>query len=105
VVKCQACLEPIPRSTALIRGGVSGAACIEAYFRCPACGEYTLAVYVDSLSGPDTVTLYGPLAAATTEAKLAIIARCPDPLNRSCQCAAHKEYLAAWLDEVWRGAG
>ena len=105
MVECLACHEPIPKSSALIRGGLGGDACTEAFYCCPSCGQYTLAIYKDSFFGKDSVSLSGPLSPAQTEPKLAIIARCPDQLNRNCVCEAHRAYFGAWLDDIWRGAG
>lgn len=105
MVECLACHEPIPKSTALIRGGLMGAAYTEAYYCCPACGQYTLAIYHDSFAGNDSISLTGPLTPEQTEPKLAIIARCPNQLDRNCICDAHKQYFGAWLDDIWEGAG
>ncbi len=105
MVQCLACHEPIAKSTAVIRGGLMGHAYTEAYFRCPVCGQYTLAVYRDVGGGQDEVSYNGPIKPEQAEPKLAIIAECPDQLNRNCLCDAHRKFFAAWLDDIWEGAG
>jgi len=105
MVQCLACHEPIAKSSAVIRGGLMGAAYTEAYFHCPSCGNYTIAGYRDAGGGRDEVTYRGPIPAEQAEPKLAIIAQCPDQLNRNCLCDAHRKFFAAWLDDIWEGAG
>ena len=105
MVECRACHEPIHKSHMVVHGCLMGPGYTETFYCCPACGQYTLAIYLDASTGTTAVSIHGPLPAAQTEAKLANLARCPNPNNPHCRCEAHREYFGVWLDEVLRSAG
>ena len=83
---------------AVISGGIMGDEYIDSWYYCRECQVYTLETYRDRFTNEDTVTVDGPIDKATGDAKVALIAQCPNPWSKSCRCPAHVEYFGGWLD-------
>ena len=85
----------LPFSPELKRvGGISvfvyGDECIYSYFRCPNCDWFTIEEYYDAFMGDSTVRWGPTVPASVGQAVLAWIAKCPEPHDKWCECAAHK---------------
>jgi hypothetical protein len=103
MVPCSSCGKHLGESagtpsSASISGGIMGDEQIDTYFLCPSCGVYTVEVCDDRFCGEETVTRRGPLSKKAGDARVALIQRCPEPWDKKCRCAAHREYFGESLD-------
>lgn len=103
MTRCAACRHPLDdfekSLLAVMRGSIMGDEYRECYFRCPACGRFTLTVTRDRFCGEEVTVTDGKLLdAADAERRLAVVARCPEPWNKRCRCEAHREYFGDALD-------
>lgn len=96
MVNCAACGREFDRRgrdrPASIAVEVGGDEYIESFFFCAACGCYTQEVYCDRFLGEETVRTSGPIAKSVGDALVELIRTCPDPMNKKCNCEAHREF-------------
>jgi hypothetical protein len=99
-VRCVGCGRPLAaeQRVALIAGKVMGDECTDVYYRCEACGVYTVRLYRDVFLGEETSRDSEPIPRVEGERRVALIGRCPEPWNERCRCEAHREYFGGWLD-------
>jgi hypothetical protein len=102
-MKCSRCGRELPGGKqgarqASICGSVMGDEYIESYYYCEQCLVYTREIYHDRFAGDDTVSVQGPIEKSKGEDLIAVIRRCPDPMNKRCRCEAHMEYFGTALD-------
>ena len=92
---CKRCGNDITgHRTGHINGVVQGDHVAESWFLCPTCDVYTLRLYHEAFtSGTESESAHGPYERAHGDAKVEIIAGCPDPLDDWCDCPAHREYF------------
>lgn len=64
----------------------------DSWYPCEACKCWTVREYFDAFMGDATVSVRGPVPWEVGERAVAIIRRCPTPLDKWCDCPAHKEY-------------
>ncbi len=98
MINCSKCGRAFDRKgadqpAATICGEVMGDEYIESWFFCAACGVYTQEVFHDRFLGEDSVGVHGPIAKDRGDALVALIAQCPDPMDKKCGCEAHKRYF------------
>ncbi len=98
MITCLTCRRSLPEPHALINGRVMGDDHTEAYYFCPHCDHFVLALYRDSQGGDIGPSLQGPLSHEQAAPKLALIARCKKPTRVRCTCEAHREYFGERLD-------
>ena len=90
-MKCTNCgneLGDVETRAAFMAMKVMGDEYVESYWKCEKCDHYTMRLYHDSFSGPDT-TSRGDEIVAT-------IRQCPDPGDERCACAAHRKISGGW---------
>lgn len=68
---------------------VMGDEYIYSYRSCSRCGQYTVESYHDRFMGDDDISFF-PLAKADGDRAIELIAACPDPQNKHCDCDSHK---------------
>lgn len=66
---------------------------IYSYFRCGGCHRYTVRVYCDSFTGDASISFLPPVSREQGERAVAVIRACPDPMNKFCDCPAHREMI------------
>ena len=98
MIQCSKCgrefdRKGLDRPAAVICGEVMGDEYIESYFFCAACGVYTQEVYHDRFLGEDSVGVHGPLPKAKGDEMVELIRQCPDPMDKKCNCDAHRRYF------------
>ncbi len=98
MVKCSQCGRELARTregglVAVISGAVMGDEYTDSYFFCPDCGVYTVEAYHDRFHGEDSVSVQGPIPKERGDERVELIRRCPDPVNKNCNCEAHREYF------------
>ena len=98
MIKCAKCGREFDRRggdhpAAAMAGEVMGDEYIESFFFCAACGVYTQEIYHDRFLGDDSVTVSGPIDKARGDELVELIRRCPDPMNKKCECDAHRQYF------------
>ena len=81
-----------------ISGRIMGDECTDIYYWCAPCAVYTIRLYRDAFCGPETSRDSDPIPCDEGDRRLALIHRCPAPLDARCRCEAHREYFGAWLD-------
>jgi hypothetical protein len=69
---------------------VMGDEYIYCYFDCQACGMYTAEQYHDRFIGDASIAVMAPIPMEVGEKILALIADCPKPNNKFCDCDSHK---------------
>ena len=98
MIACLTCHRELPEPQSLINGRVMGEDHTEAYYYCPQCDHFILALYLDQIGEESEPSLQGPLSHKEVAPKLAIIARCQKPTRVRCTCDAHREYFGGCLD-------
>ena len=83
---------------ASISGGIQGDECIESWFYCDACRQYSVEVYWDVFLGDPECSVRGPVPKEEGDARVALIRRCDRPWDKKCRCPAHMEYFNGSLD-------
>jgi hypothetical protein len=96
MTSCKSCGKDLTAHRAAhINGIAQGDHVGESWFLCPDCDMYTLRLFHEAFtSGAESTSAHGPYARAHGDAKVAIIAGCPDPLDDWCDCAAHVKYFS-----------
>lgn len=93
-VKCLECgtdLGEIGRREAFISVFVYGDEETRSWFRCAACGLWTVELYYDRFMGDSEVSFQGPIGEEAGRKEVERIRRCPDPGNKWCECEVHRE--------------
>ena len=98
MVQCAQCGRQFDRQdkdcpAAAIAVEVMGDEYIQSFFFCRACGVYTQETYHDRFLGEDSVGVSGPIPKDRGDELVALIRTCPDPMDKHCQCPAHREFL------------
>lgn len=83
-----------PEKAAAIAGLALGDEYVETWFLCPACGVYTRRISRESFLGDTHERIDGPVDRARGDAMVELIRQCPDPLDKWCDCPAHKAYFS-----------
>lgn len=94
-VACSHCgrdLGGVEERAAAISVFVMGDERIDSWYSCDVCKRWTVEEYYDAFMGDATVSVRGPISWEAGQRAVAIIRRCPTPLDKWCDCAAHKEY-------------
>lgn len=89
-MRCTTCAAELPKADAAISVFVIGDEYTYSYFRCPACGNYTVEGFHDRFMGESHVFLLPPIPASEGERAVALIRTCPEPGDKWCECEAHK---------------
>jgi hypothetical protein len=92
-MQCLACHEPHPagrRPDAAIAVFVAGDEVIFSYWRCAACGAFSVEAWHDRFLGDADAHWIGPVAPALGERCLALVAACPSPQDKLCGCPSHR---------------
>lgn len=97
-LRCGASGEADMARVASIACGLLGDERVDTLYRCARCGQYTVEAYLDVFCGEGSASLEGPFTREQGEARAAIIARCETPWDKTCRCAAHREYYGDSLD-------
>lgn len=103
MIHCLQCGKPLsgegrPGSVASISGGIMGDEYTDSYYFCPECCVYTVEAYYDRFLGDGEASLKGPLSKEEGDRCVRLIAQCSEPWDKSCRCAAHREYFNDSLD-------
>lgn len=90
---CRECTKDFSDRSHL-RGGISifvaGDEYIYSYWLCPRCDHYTVESYRDRFMGDAVISTLGPFERALGDRAVSLIATCPSPGNKHCDCAAHR---------------
>jgi hypothetical protein len=99
-MNCKQCNQPLESQdrVASISGSVMGDEYSDVYYRCPSCGQYTVALWRDNFTGEETVSYSGPLSKETGDERVGLIGKCSQPWDKKCRCDAHREYFGNSLD-------
>jgi hypothetical protein len=90
---CKQCNAIIPNENraAGIAISVASDEYIYSYWRCDACFSYTIRSYYDPFMGNDAeVILLGAVPKETGEQILELIDKCPDRMDKWCDCESHR---------------
>jgi hypothetical protein len=87
---CAKCQRPIEKHSGGISIFVMGDEYLYTYWFCPACQLYTLRSFHDRFMGESEEATLGAHPKAVGDRALALIAACPDPSDKWCECASHK---------------
>ncbi len=100
MVQCSKCGKELGAEDRLasISGSIMGDEYIDTYFLCIPCQLYTVEVYHDRFSGPEEVSVRGPVSKAEGDASVALIGQCSEPWDKKCRCQAHQSYFGGSLD-------
>ena len=87
--KCNADLGDHTKQAGSITLELIGNEHIHSYWFCKACDVYSRMHFADTFLGPEET--FGPTLIKKEEAEriLKLIAECPDPDNKRCECKAH----------------
>lgn len=91
-VDCATCGRALAKSSGGISIFASGDERIYSYFLCPACDVWTVDVLVDRFLGEQTIHTQGPLPRAEGDERVRLIALCPSPGDKMCDCETHREW-------------
>jgi hypothetical protein len=95
--KCIACSPGIVERAGTISRLALGNEEIYVLYRCLACKQYFLDCYEDHFmpvnDEPDQNWIKGPYDAAKGKRLEQIIMQCPDPLDKFCDCDAHRRFF------------
>ncbi len=83
---------------ASISGSIMGDEYTEAYFLCPGCQTYSVAIWHDDFTGLETMRLSGPRTKAEGDEMVSLIRKCDSPWDKKCRCEAHRAYFGDALD-------
>lgn len=92
---CQHDLGDTSQRDAFIAVEIAGDEYIFSYWRCDACGYYTLETYHGRFSGSEEITAGDPIPANEGDAIVALIEQCPTPSNKRCSCPVHQKIVGA----------
>jgi hypothetical protein len=103
MIKCLKCGKILEsdggnKREAVISGSIMGDEYVESYFFCDDCQVYTVEIYRDKFSGPEQISMNGPLSKKEGDKKISIIKRCKNPWDKKCRCKAHRKYFGGMLD-------
>ncbi|MBM4345678.1 MAG: hypothetical protein FJ100_20080 [Deltaproteobacteria bacterium] len=102
-LRCGLRFAPEARRAGGISVLVTGDEVIYSYWRCGACGWYSIEEYYDAFLGDSTVR-WGPVVRPEIgDRALRWIAQCPDPHDKWCECDAHRALATGvppWPDET-----
>ncbi len=91
-MKCARCSLELP--AAARRAGISifvgGDEYTYTYWYCESCLHYTVESYHDRFVGEDSIDVLPPVPKAIGDCALALIAACPQPFDKWCDCPSHK---------------
>ena len=82
---------------------VTGDECIYSYWRCPACGWFSIEEYYDAFLGDSTIRWGPAVRPEIGERALKWIAQCADPHDKWCECDAHRALatgLPPWPEQT-----
>jgi hypothetical protein len=82
-----------PERVAGMAAEVMGDEYIETWFFCADCGVYTEEIYHDRFLGEDSAHVSGPIEKQRGDELVELIRQCATPMNKKCDCAAHKAYF------------
>lgn len=82
-----------PEREAGMAGEVMGDEYVETWFFCDRCGVYTQEIYHDRFCGEDDARTVGPIDKKRGDEQVALIRQCSDPMDKKCECPAHKAYF------------
>ena len=68
---------------------VMGDEYIYSYWQCPSCDQWTIESYHDRFVGEDSIHLMGPFPPEVGKRCVELIAACPDPFDKNCDCSSH----------------
>ena len=92
-MKCVQCQQAFPTGS-LARAGISifvmGDEYIYSYWRCDACGFYTVESYHDRFTGEDEVTFLPAVSREIGDRCVALVQACPTPFDKYCECRSHR---------------
>ena len=71
---------------------VAGDEYIYSYWRCSACGFYTLETYRDRFMGSEDISVDAPIDPDEGKATVDFIRQCPEPNNKHCRCHVHEQF-------------
>jgi hypothetical protein len=99
-MKCKQCGREFLKEdqAASISGSIMGDECTDAYYRCPVCRRYTVAIWRDNFTGVETMKLSGPVSEHDGDERVRLIGRCSRTWDKKCRCEAHREYFNDALD-------
>ena len=63
---------------------------IFSYWCCPKCQKCSVESYHDRFMGEDDITYMGPFAKVVGERCVALVEKCPNPMDKYCDCQSHK---------------
>jgi len=92
-ITCVQCKRELPADDGPQAGisiSVMGDEYIYSYWRCDACGFYTVESYLDRFMGDSEVTFLPPIPQAVGEHCVALARQCPTPYDKTCECPAHR---------------
>jgi hypothetical protein len=87
-IRCKADLGRKPRAAIAIM--VGGDERIQSWFWCDGCAVYTGEDFHDRFLGDSDAHAFGPIAKAEGDRIVALVAACPNPQNKYCDCASHR---------------
>jgi hypothetical protein len=80
-----------------ITAKIMGDECTDVFYWCAACGVYTIRVYRDVFTGPETAHDSEPIPKEEGDRRLALVRTCPQPSDADCLCDGHRAYFGDWL--------
>lgn len=69
---------------------VMGDEYIYSYWYCTKCKLYSIESYHDRFMGEDSITFMGPFPKEVGDRCVALVKKCPDPMDKHCDCESHK---------------
>lgn len=94
-IPCRGCSRVLSRDETRVAGFsvfAQGDERIDSWFYCRDCHSWTVEEYLDVFVGESRISIRGPFAFEVGSRFVDIIRRCPTPMDKWCECPAHREY-------------